>query len=265
MKSKAAVAPLSTAFPMSKGILLAAWCAALVVPAAALAQTLPDGFVHLRDIDTSIVQDMRYFSSHNFVGRRVRGYENGECILTRAAATALARVQADLQPRGYALQVFDCYRPDRGVKDFAEWAPAPGDPAKAEFYPRLNKNQFHELGYVAHRSGHSRGSTVDLTLTGAQARPPETWRPGMALADCAGPYEQRFADGGIDMGTGYDCFEERSHTASPEIGPLAQRNRALLLKAMSKHGFRNYDKEWWHFTLDREPFPDTYFDFPVAR
>lgn len=203
---------------------------------------LPRGFARLADVAPGVAQDIRYASDRNFVGRAVEGYAPGaSCVLTKPAAEALKRA-SELLPPGLRLLVWDCYRPERAVRDFVRWAGSEGDAsgggarAKALYYPEhASRKELFRLGYVAdRRSGHSRGSTVDLTVEG------------------------------LDMGTGFDEFTERSHTASHLVSPEARANRALLLRVMLAAGFVNYEREWWHFTLEREPFPDTYFDFPVT-
>ena len=139
------------------------------------------------------------------------------------------------------------------------------DRMKAEFYPRVDKSRLFEDGYIAERSGHSRGSTVDLTLVRLPARPQPRWQPSMGLVDCAAPYAQRFPDNTLDMGTGFDCFDTLSHTLDPRIQGQARENRLLLKRTLEDAGFRNYELEWWHYTLRDEPFPETFFDFPVSR
>lgn len=223
-------------------------------------------FVRLRDVDPSIRQDMRYAGPHNFVGRPIDGYERGECWLTTPAAQALKAVQDDLRRRGDGLEllVFDCYRPQRAVAHFARWAAAIDDTlTRAEFYPSIDKRDLFRLGYIAERSGHSRGSTVDLTLTGPAARPAQSYQPGQNLVTCTAPYEMRFADGGLDMGTGYDCFDDASAPDSNQVDTTAQANRKILGQAMAQHGFRGLSTEYWHFTLNNEPYPQSYFDFVV--
>ena len=225
----------------------------------------PEGFVHLRQVAPDIVQDIRYFGPHNFLGRPVTGYEAAECVLTVQAAEALKAVNDELAPKGLALKVYDCYRPARAVDDFVKWSRAASDQAaKAEFYPNVDKKDFFELGYVAKRSGHSRGSTVDVTVVRLPAAPGEPYAPGQPLKPCTAPHGQRFDDGSLDMGTGFDCMDELSHSLSPRITGEARENRMLLREAMVRHGFKPYEYEWWHFTLAGEPYPDTYFDFPVT-
>ena len=225
---------------------------------------LPSGFVYLQDIDSTILSDMRYAGRHNFVGRQIHGYEKRRCILTIDAAKALSAVQKELQQSSLSLKVYDCYRPTEAVSDFVAWSKLPHqEEMKAEFYPAINKADFFKLGYVSEQSGHSRGSTVDLTIVHIPYLPQPNYRPGQPLVNCTAPYLERYRDNTVDMGTGYDCMDERSHTASADINIVAKQNRALLREIMMKYGFTPYDKEWWHFTLKSEPFPDTYFNFKV--
>jgi zinc D-Ala-D-Ala dipeptidase len=198
----------------------------------------PAAFVDAATLVPGLVIDMRYFGEDNFVGRRIDGYEQPRCLVTREAAQALADVARDLEPRGLKLKVFDCYRPKRAVAHFLRWAQAVNDlKNKSTYYPDLDKRQLFSGGYIAAQSGHSRGSTIDLTLVGKS--------------------------GELDMGTPFDFLGPRSNTLHAAIRGEPLKNRVLLAEAMGKRGFRGYDKEWWHFTLRREPFPETYFDFPV--
>jgi len=237
-----------------------------IAPVSARAGDLPEDFVRLRDIDSTISQDIRYAGPHNFVGLPVDGYLRAECWLTRPAALALKGVQDDLRAKGggHRLIVFDCYRPQRAVDHFVRWAADPADTlTRAEFYPDLDKRDLFRLGYIAERSGHSRGSTVDVSLTGPGARPAQPYRAGQSLTACTAPYRERFADGGLDLGTGYDCFDARSHPASTEIGTEARENRRILAEAMEARRFVGIAEEYWHFTLRDEPYPDRRFDVPV--
>ena len=204
------------------------------------ASAQPDGFVDAATAVPGLAVEMRYFGSHNFVGARIDGYEAPRCLLARPAAVGLAGVERDLAARGVGLKVFDCYRPARAVAHFVRWAGNLADlKNKAEFYPRMDKRNLFKDGYIASRSGHSRGATVDLTLAGLE-------------------------DGReLDMGTPFDFFGPQSWPSSPGISEEARRNRALLAEAMRRGGFRPYAREWWHFTLAREPFPNSYFDFSV--
>ncbi|MGW6616909.1 M15 family metallopeptidase [Streptomyces erythrochromogenes] len=203
----------------------------------------PPGFTALREVDPSIRQDMRYAGGRNFTGAVVDGYEEPECLLARPAAEALRRAQRVLLRRGYSLRVYDCYRPQRAVDLFVRWAreeDGPEDLArKAEFYPRVERGRLIPDGYIAERSGHSRGSTVDLTLVELPGRE-------------------------VDMGTAFDFFDPLSHTDDPRVTGAARANRQLLKRVLGEQGFVNLPEEWWHFTYKPEAYPDTYFDFPVA-
>jgi zinc D-Ala-D-Ala dipeptidase len=211
--------------------------AAIVAPADASrpAATLIDAGT----VVPGLVADIRYAGSHNFVGRPINGYRAPRCLLTQPAANALAEVARDLATHGLVIKVFDCYRPVRAVADFVRWARDPADQtAKAEFYPDVDKRTLFRDGYIASRSGHSRGSTIDLTL---------------ARADGAE----------LDMGTPFDFFSPKSWTEASSVTAEQHDNRMRLAAAMHRRGFRGYPKEWWHFTLRNEPFPGTYFDVPV--
>jgi D-alanyl-D-alanine dipeptidase len=241
------------------GILLLLACAA---PRGTATEAGPTTLVSIADVDSTIIVEARYHGPHNFIGRPITGYEAAQCMLTPEAARALAAVQADVRGYGLSVKTYDCYRPQRAVDDFVQWAAAPQDTLmKAEFYPDIDKRNLFRDGYIAERSGHSRGSTVDLTLVPLPPPDQPSYRPGEPLTDCRAP--DRFADNTLDMGTGYDCFDPLSHTANPAVGAAAARNRLLLRLAMEKHGFSNYANEWWHFTLRDEPYPQTYFDVPV--
>ncbi|MHC1743559.1 MAG: M15 family metallopeptidase [Syntrophobacteraceae bacterium] len=206
-------------------------------------QPLPRGFVYVDSVIPNIVVELRYYTDHNFVGQRVDGYLKPRCILTKEAAKALFQVQEELKSFGLGLKIFDAYRPQRAVDHFVRWAEDLEDTrSKAEFYPDINKNTLFRDGYIASRSSHSRGSTVDVTIISLQ---PET--RGQEL----------------DMGTGFDFFGPSSWPFYAGIHPGQRANRMLLHVLMKKHGFKPYPEEWWHFTLSNEPFPTTYFDFPV--
>jgi D-alanyl-D-alanine dipeptidase len=203
---------------------------------------MPAGFVDAATVVDGLVVDMRYFSDDNFVGARIDGYEAARCLLTRQAAAALARVQQDLATQGFGLKVFDCYRPTRAVAHFVRWARDIKDvKRKADFYPDVDKRDLFRLGYISNRSGHSRGSTVDLSMV----------RLGQGA-----PVE-------VDMGTGFDFFGVQSWPSSKAVSAQAQANRRTLAAAMRRGGFYPYDREWWHFTLRGEPYRDTYFNFVV--
>src|SRR5580704_64346 len=203
------------------------------------AQDRPAAFVDAATVVPGLVADMRYAGSHNFVGGPIDGYQAPHCLLTQAAAAALAEVARDLSVRCLVMKVFDCYRPERAVMNFVRWAHDLNEQAeKAEFYPDVDKRTLFRDGYIASHSGHSRGSTLDLTLAATDGTE-------------------------LDMGTHFDFFSPKSWTDDPTVSPQQHANRMVLADAMRRRGFRGYDKEWWHFTLRAEPFPDTYFDFPV--
>ncbi len=259
-------------------VVLRAVVAALVLPVAAVSapavaapaapggpqRQAPPGFVALAEVDPTIVQEMRYAGVHNFTGHRVEGYERPRCLLTRPAAEALRRAQRGLLRQGYTLKVYDCYRPQRAVNDFVAWAKDLRDVRmKGEFYPRVEKSRLFEDGYIAAKSGHSRGSTLDLTVVRLPAWPTRPYVPGEPLVPCFAPRAERFPDNSVDMGTGFDCFDTLSHTLDPRVQGRQRANRLLLKSAMERAGFGNLPEEWWHYTLKDEPYPSTYFDFPV--
>lgn len=222
--------------------------------------TIPAGFVYLTDIARTIPLDVRYHGSNNFLGRPVRGYLAPTCILTLPAAQRLRDVQRELLPSGLSLKVFDCYRPQQAVDDFIAWAKDPADQkVKATFYPNVPKDVLFERGFIAARSGHSRGSTVDLTLTTqpGMLRQPDPVGPALPIR---GPL---LPNGEVDMGTPFDLFDVQSHTNNPDLPEEVRHNRKFLETLMLKHGFTGVEEEWWHFTLLDEPYPDTYFNFPV--
>lgn len=198
--------------------------------------------VAVRDLDPTIVEDIRYAGPDNFVGEPIAGYEAPRCLLAEPAARALVAVQADLRAVGLGLQVFDCYRPQRAVDRFVRWAGEGGERGKAAHYPRVPKGELLARGYIAPKSGHSRGSAVDVTLVRL-----DSW--GGATP--------------VEMGTEFDFFDERSHTDSPDVSAEARENRRLLREAMERRGFRNLALEWWHYGFQPEPYPDRYFDVPV--
>lgn len=224
------------------------------------------GFVYLHEIDPSIKVSVRYHSAENFVGAIVDGYKRDVVILTKPAAEALKKVQAEVRKDGYELVVYDGFRPDKGVKDFMKWAKRVNDQTKkAYYYPRVDKARVFELGYVAERSGHSRGSTVDLTLIKA-GKAVQAIKPSQRkLLD---NFEITYLDDGtVDMGSSFDLFDKASHYDNDVIAAEFKERRTYLKNMMEKHGFKNYAEEWWHFTLKNEPFSadkdDSYFDFPV--
>ena len=214
-----------------------------VTPAAAQRSQSPDdpsGFVVLSDVVPDIIQEIRYHSTYNFVGERIDGYEMPCAMMTIEAAQALKNVSDDLIKKGYRLKVFDAYRPQMAVDHFMRWAESKDTKMKKYFYPKIAKDRIIPEGYVAMKSGHSRGSTVDLTLfdmkTGKE----------------------------VDMGGTFDYFGELSHPDYKKITKTQYKNRMILRDAMIKGGFKPLEEEWWHFTLENEPYPDTYFTFTFA-
>ncbi|MHC0433087.1 M15 family metallopeptidase [Streptomyces sp. O3] len=235
-------------------------------PGPASEPRAPEEFVALRDVDRTIMREMRYTTRHNFVGDRIDGYRQPLCLLTRQSAEALRLAQRTLLRQGYSLKVYDCYRPQRAVDHFVRWAKDLHDVRmKREFYPRVAKSRLFDDGYIAEKSGHSRGSTVDLTLVRLPAKPSRPYIPSAPLVPCYAPQAERFPDNAVDTGTGYDCFDTLSHTDDPRITGEQRAHRDLLKTALADVGFHNLPEEWWHFTHRDEPFPDTYFDFPVSR
>jgi D-alanyl-D-alanine dipeptidase len=234
---------------------VAALIAIATLGSPAAGQALPPGFVYLRDIDSSIAQDIRYAGPNNFIGRALSGYDAAECVLRDVAARALAAVQVALVARGLGLKLYDCYRPQRAVHEMVHWARALGSSLTDEhFYPRVPRSGLLAQGYIAEHSSHSTGLAVDATLM-AQS----TTTIGSAGGPCSGP-----ADDSLDMGTSFDCFDPRSYSADAAIGVEPKRRRALLIAAMKRHGFANYRHEWWHFTFfDRLAGPAS-FDFPIV-
>lgn len=243
---------------------LLALCSLQCAAIAHSSDKMPDGFVNIQDVIPGIQLDIRYFGPHNFVGERINGYNAGKCILTRESAAALAKVQKDLTPFSLSIKIYDCYRPQRAVNHFVHWATEiKNTKTREEFYPGVDKRNLFKDGYIDCKSGHSRGSTVDLTIVSVPVPRQPDYIPGQKLSACYLPLNQRFRDNSLDMGTGFDCFDDLSHTANKKIGLQQKINRLLLKSLMEKHGFRNFEKEWWHYTLINEPYPNTYFDFLI--
>jgi len=224
----------------------------------------PEGIVDIQKVIPEILLDIRYYGPHNFLGEKVDGYMAPKCLLTRQAAECLAKVQKELGQFSLSLKIYDCYRPQRAVDHFVRWAKdIDNSKTKKEFYPTVDKRNLFIDGYIDSKSGHSRGSTVDLTIVPLPVSRQQDYIPGEKLSECYLPTAKRFGDNSIDMGTGFDCFHELSNTLNKNIANQQKINRLLLKTLMEKHGFRNYDKEWWHYTLNNEPYPNTYFDFVV--
>ena len=201
---------------------------------------IPESFKDVQNEITSVVLDVRYFGKDNFVGSRVEGYKAPKVYLTNETITALKKVQEELNKKQLGLKLFDGYRPQKAVDHFVRWAKVLDDTVtKQKYYPKVPKSELFKEGYIAAKSGHTRGSTIDLTIidlkTGEE----------------------------LDMGSPWDMFDPVSWVKSENISPEQQKNRNLLQKVMLDHGFKNYPQEWWHFTLKNEPFIDTYFDFDV--
>lgn len=201
---------------------------------------LPKGFVYLKDVAPEIMVDLRYCSNNNFVGESVNGYNENVCILTTEAAHALKRLQDELRKEGLGLKIYDAYRPQRAVNHFWDWAKQVNDTImKRQFYPNVDKRNLFKEEYIATRSRHSSGSTLDLTIINIESN------------------EE------LDMGTRYDFFGKESWVFYNDISNNQKTNRKRLQDVMKAHGFRNYLKEWWHFTLRNEPFKNQYFDFVI--
>jgi len=238
---------------------------ALIVTAfasAASAQPLPGGFVFLRDIDPSIIQDIRYAGSNNFVGRPLAGYQAAECVVKREVGLALKNIQQELARQKLSLKMMDCYRPVRAVHDMVVWSRNGAEPpAQKRFNPAFRKQDLFRLGYIATYSGHSTGAAVDLTLVDLKAGKAPDFDPAKAYADCTAPVGARAPEGSVDMGTGYDCSDVKAHTAAQSITPDQRRWRNLLVTAMARQGFVNYAKEWWHFSVPSAA--GLAYDFPI--
>ena len=201
---------------------------------------IPSSFVNLKELIPNLEIDLRYLGNHNFLGRPVRGYDSEKVFITKEASSALVSVQKELNTQGLGIKVFDAYRPQKAVNDFKEWALKLEDTvARKKFYPEVDKRYLFKLGYIAEKSGHSRGSTIDLTL--------------IYLSD----------KNELDMGTGFDYFGEPSHHDYANLTQEQKDNRTLLRKIMEKHGFKAIEEEWWHYTLKNEPFKDQYFNFNI--
>jgi len=212
----------------------------IVTTVSSQSQKLPSGFVYLNDIDRTIKTELRYISHNNFIGKPIDGYIKDTLIVSKATALALKKIQQKLLQFNLSLKIFDAYRPQHSVNHFVRWAKVLNDTLmKKQYYPRVPKSKLFEYGYIASKSGHTRGSTVDLTII-----------------DLATNTE-------LDMGSPYDFFGVISHAQYLSITKKQRANRLLLRNIMISNGFKPYEKEWWHFTLKNEPFSKTYFNFPI--
>lgn len=221
---------------MKKLILLFTFCVGFSLHA----QQMPKGFVFLSEIDPTIKSELRYLSSNNFIGKTIDGYYENCIIVTKKTADALHKVQIELSKKGLSLKIYDAYRPQQAVDHFVKWARILNDTLKKqEYYPEVPKSELFERGYIASKSGHTRGSTVDLTIIDLKT------------------------DKELDMGSPYDFFGAQSHPFYKNLSENQKENRLFLRKIMMAHNFIPYQNEWWHFTLKNEPFPNTYFNFPI--
>ena len=228
---------------LRRPILASVFFLSILLSFSAWAAELPTGFVYLDTVIPDVVLDMRYYTNDNFVGKRINGYLNPRCIITKEAAQALKAVQDDLKRFSLGLKIFDAYRPQRAVDHFVRWAADLQDTKmKSKYYPDVEKSELFEKGYIMGKSGHSRGSTLDLTIVNLDGKEPPTE---------------------LVMGTGFDLFSPKSWPENASMTPQQRANRMLLQLVMEKHGFNAYEKEWWHFTLQSEPYPETYFNFQV--
>ena len=203
-------------------------------------QTLPKGFSYVSEIDATIKKELRYATSNNFIGKPIDGYLKDSLIISTPAAKALKKIQTKLMLSGLSLKIFDAYRPQQAVDHFVRWAKVMNDTLmKKLYYPDVQKSELFTLGFIASKSGHTRGSTVDLSIVDVKTNKE------------------------VDMGSSYDFFGEKSHPFYKKITEAQMKNRMLLRTIMIKNGFIPYDNEWWHFTLKDEPYPTTYFNFLI--
>jgi D-alanyl-D-alanine dipeptidase len=224
--------------------------ACLITANAAFAQALPGGFVYLRDIDPTIIQDIRYAGSNNFIGRPLDGYDAAECVVKREVGLRLKAIQGELAQRKLSLKMLDCYRPARAVADMVAWARNGKETAAERRYnPAFSKQDLFQLGYIANHSQHSTGAALDVTLVDLAADNSAVFDPRKTYADCTAAAEARAPEGSIDMGTGYDCSDLKAHTSASTITPAQRRWRNELVAVMARYGFVNYSREWWHFSL----------------
>ena len=201
---------------------------------------IPDNFVYLNDIEPTIKSELRYATNNNFIGKPINGYNKNKIIVTLSTAKALQKIQKQLLLFNLSLKIYDAYRPQQSVNHFVSWAKDLKDTLmKKEYYPNIEKKELFKLGYIASKSGHSRGSTVDLTIIDLKTNKE------------------------LDMGSSYDFFDKQSYPMYSKINKEQRSNRLLLRQLMTDNGFVPYPNEWWHFTLEKEPFPKTYFNFSI--
>lgn len=235
--------------------------------------TRPDDIVDVQeflhnDKHRHVQFDLRYRTYYNFIGRPIAGYGADKCLLTRAAAQALETAVDKLEPFGLTFRIYDCYRPQRAVNDFVAWAQMPDkQEMKAEFYPEVDKRDLFKEGYIAERSAHSRGSAVDLTIVSIDSTFPsyetaESVR-NFAAVNSTTMEKRTHDDNTLDFGTRFDFFSPASHPLFQNLTGPQHANRLLLQNLMTQAGFRSITTEWWHFYLANEPYPNTYFDFPI--
>ncbi|MBL7480562.1 M15 family metallopeptidase [Legionella bononiensis] len=234
----------------------------LIMLASSSLYALPKGFVYLHEVAPDILQDMRYATSNNFIGNPIPGYLRGVCIVTRQTAEQLKKVEQAVKTKGYTLKVYDCYRPQQAVNYFYKWSQNSKDERqKPEYYPREIKKDLFKRDYIALTSGHTRGSTVDLTLV--QLDTANRTIPTHPITRCYDKSPDYLNDNSIDMGTRFDCLDVTANSNYTNLSKSQKANRSLLKQLMISNGFKPYYSEWWHYTLRNEPFPHKYFNFPV--
>jgi len=227
---------------MSRRIIYFSIIISYIVSTSIMAKDIPDNFVELKTYIPTINLDIRYFTTDNFVGARIDGYKSPKALLSVHAANALRNVQSELAIFGLGLKIYDAYRPQQAVDHFIRWAKDPNDiEMKLNYYPEIDKESLFEEGYLIDRSSHSRGSAVDVSIVSLHKTDPKE----------------------LDMGTNWDFFGPDSWPQSFTVTPQQRANRMFLYHMMRKHGFKPHEKEWWHFTLENEPYPDQYFDTPI--
>lgn len=224
---------------------------------------LQENFIYLKSIDSSIVQRVRYATCDNFVGQKIDGYYSAEIILTRAAAQALQNVQRTVNKAGYNLVIYDGYRPQRAVNHFIDYLQTQDESQKSLYYPTIDKKDLLSLGYIAEKSAHSRGSTVDVSIISINKEIKTIEITERSLLN--GSIIQFLDDNTVDMGSSFDLLHPASHHDSMLLDIQYIEMRNFLKKAMNDHGFEAYDKEWWHYSLKNEPYPDRYFDFIIQE